>query len=291
MFVGVAQRRFVVPVLLVGVLLYAYFFFYPPTVVVAQSSNRSTIASPVSIEGTVRDGDIVSYNTQTSLYEAAQKKYDPNIFGVVVFDPVMYLELEATGPTAHPVVRFGEANVNVSTLHGEVTQGDLITSSRIPGVGARADRETSGQVLGFATAPMKYDENIAPMIVDGSEVRFGTVTVALGITAYAPEDTTDDTNMTSTSTGVGETTVIEQETKSIDSFKVFRYLLGSFVAIAAVVLALRRFGDLFAQSVISVGRNPLARSQIRSILVWNAVLIIAVSTIGLGLGIAIIVLP
>ncbi len=261
----------------------------------AQANNRSTIASPLAIEGEVRDGDMVSYNPEKAIYEPSQKAHDQNLFGVVVYDPVMYLELEETGPTVQPVVRFGEASVNVSTLQGDISQGDLITSSRIPGVGARANRDTPGYVLGFATAPMTYDEGLAPMIVDGSEVRFGTVTVALGISAHTPEKDmhADGTDLIATSSeiGVGESIVTEEETKPIDGFKVFRYLLGSFVAIAAVILALRRFGDLFAQSVISVGRNPLARSQIRSILVWNAVLIIAVSSVGLGLGIAIIMLP
>jgi len=73
-------------------------------------------------------------------------------------------------------------------------------------------------------------------------------------------------------------------------FQWFRYILGAGVAIASTVLALRRFGELFSQSIISVGRNPLARRQIRGILVWNAVLILLVSSVGFGVGIAVIVL-
>jgi hypothetical protein len=256
----------------------------------AQSVSNATIASPVRIVGDVRDGDIVRYDSAGNTYRAAEEAHDTSLFGVVVDDPVLYVEgLE--GVDVRPVVRFGEARVNVSTLGGEVRAGDLVTSSRIRGVGARADAEEDGFVLGFALEHMTYDASSSPLVVDGTEVQFGFVTVALRI---GPHSSNTDA-LTSTSTGVGALTeLLEKVSKTeegVDPFKVFRYILGSGVAIAAVVLALRRFGDLFAQSVISVGRNPLARTQIRSILVWNAVLIIVVSSVGLGLGVAIIILP
>jgi hypothetical protein len=252
-----------------------------------------TLASPVTIDGAARNGDLVTYDLTSATYKTARTFADSNLYGVIVDDPVLYLESTSTAPGVRPVVRFGEAVVNVSTLNGEVKQGDLVTSSRIPGMGARVERDEAAYVLGFATESMTYDTGVTPITVDGKEVRFGTVSVALRIGSN-PGKQEDKNLMTSTSTGIGpgSTTATRVEGNApVDPFKVFRYVLGTLVAITAVVLALRRFGDLFAQSVISVGRNPLARSQIRSILVWNAVLIIVVSSVGLGLGIAIIMLP
>jgi F0F1-type ATP synthase membrane subunit c/vacuolar-type H+-ATPase subunit K len=74
-------------------------------------------------------------------------------------------------------------------------------------------------------------------------------------------------------------------------FKVFRYSLAAIVAALAILVAARRFGDTFSQSVISVGRNPLARSQIRSMVVWNSFLIILISCVGFGISALIIFVP
>jgi hypothetical protein len=129
--------------------------------------------------------------------------------------------------------------------------------------------------------------------VDGKEVRIGRVPVALQMGRFNIDDDDEESteNEDATTTEVAIVAVEEEEGQGgFDIFLLFRYLLGSFVALTAVVLALRRFGDLFAQSIVSVGRNPLARSQIRSILVWNAVLIVIVSGVGFGIGVAIIVM-
>lgn len=292
MFIRVARMRIVVFYLLVGALV-----GIGAVVVYAQGTEHPTLASPILIDGEARNGDLISFDAALSKYRTSVVPEDGNLYGVVVDDPVLYLEANKLEPGMRPVVRYGEAVINASTLNGPIKQGDLVTSSRISGVGARADRDHAEYIFGFATESMVIDDiRFAPMMVNGTEVHFGTVSVALRIGTNPSK--VQDTEMTSTSTGIGagdgigNATKVQQEgSKPVDPFKVFRYILGTVVAITAVVLALRRFGDLFAQSVISVGRNPLARSQIRSILVWNAVLIIAVSSVGLGLGVAIIMLP
>lgn len=259
--------------------------------VFAFSDAVTTIASPIPVVGEkVVDGMIVSYDATNKTYKTTSAMHDENMFGVVVEDPVLYMRDIGTSTGVYPVVRFGEANVLVSDLNGAVQPGDLVTGSHMMGVGQRLDRNTDGYMLGYALEDVVYGDPAVTVSVDGESVRIGKVLVALRIGMYTPySEEGGEENVAGD--GVSAGALIEKDDgNGFDAFLFFRYLLGAFVAITAVVLALRRFGDLFAQSIISVGRNPLARSQIRSILVWNAVLIVIVSGVGLGIGIAIIAL-
>jgi hypothetical protein len=255
----------------------------------AQDVSNTTIASPISISGTVEDGDIVSYDARTGLYRRAGVYSDETMFGVVVGDPVLYMTEGIASSTSYPVIRAGEATVNVSTVGGEIQPGDLITTSGLAGRGQRADRDTVSYVLGFALEPMTTDTTIPTLAVSGVEVRFGRVPVALRIGPHLPDNF--DTTRSSTTAAALADQPADTGTGSFDMLTAFRYFLGALIAIAAVFVSLRRFGDMFAQSVVSVGRNPLARSQIRSLLAWNALLILVVSGVGLGIGAAIILLP
>jgi hypothetical protein len=255
----------------------------------AQTPNTA-LAAPVAVSGVARDGDIISYDATSNQYISTQHTADSNIFGVIVDDPVMYLAASTTQAGVRPVVTVGEVMVNVSTLGGEIRAGDLITSSNVVGVGRRVDRDKATFVLGFALSSMEELPGNNTVAVDGKQVRLGRVPVALRIGYYTQGVDAYGTSTIPTATSA---VVAAQDSgqEGFDTFKLIRYILGALVALSAVVLALRRFGDLFAQSIVSVGRNPLARSQIRSILVWNAVLIVIVSSVGLGIGVAIIMMP
>jgi hypothetical protein len=82
-----------------------------------------------------------------------------------------------------------------------------------------------------------------------------------------------------------------QDQSSFDYVMIFRYVLAAAVALAAIVIALRSFGGTLSQSIISVGRNPLARGTILSMMLWNTFLIFLVSGAGLAIGVAILFFP
>lgn len=277
----------------------ALFFFVSVYIVAAaalvpcnvSAVTNTALASPLFFAEEVRDGDIISYDATTGLYGRAHTYADENVFGVVVDDPVLYMQNGTTSSSTRPVVSYGEAVVNVSTLGGEIHAGDLITTSVIPGVGQKADREIHSYVLGFALEPMLPQPSIASITVHDQEVSFGRLSVALRIGPHLPDDFDFDIDAGTTTLAVGAVEEPEQGQSKVEPFTIFRFLLGSFVAIAAIFIAVRRFGDIFSQSVVSVGRNPLARSQIRSILIWNAFLIFMVSGAGLAIGAVIILLP
>ncbi len=256
--------------------------------VYGQALSYTTVASPVTVQGEVINGDVVSYDAETGTVHPSALPADEMMYGVVVTDPVMYIYETTTTDRQVPVVRYGEALVNVTDIGGEIRAGDLVTTSVVEGKGKRISRDEGAYALGFALEDMRLLDQ-APSVVRGKEVRMGTVPVALRIGPYV---TKDGASYLASSSVLGITVTERfQERSGLDLFKLMRYLLGSLVAISAVVIAARRFGDTFKQSIVSVGRNPLARSQIRAMVLWNALFIILISSIGLGVGIAIVIAP
>ncbi len=260
----------------------------------AKSGDYATVASPVVVVGDVNDHDIISYDSDNDMYIASEFFSDESVLGVVVDDPVLYMESnDKFEDGIRPVVRFGEALVNVSTFGGEINAGDIITTSEIPGIGQKVMREDTPYILGFALESMKViNDNI---LYDGEQLQFGTVLVALRIGPYITKEgamflETGRDDFESYVDNIYKEGGISSS-DAVGAFKVFRYLLAVVVAVTAIAISVTRFGDTFKEGVVSIGRNPLARSQIHSMLFWNIILIILVTGAGLGIATAIILLP
>jgi len=258
------------------------------TTALAQPKSYTTVASPIVVRGDVSNGDLVSYDAETGTCHPSKLPADEMMYGVVVFDPVMYLDDPNIDAEGTPVVRYGEVVVNVTTINGAIQAGDLITTSFVAGKGQRIDRDEGAYVIGFALENMTTTPG-ETFEVDGITVQVGTVPVALRIGPYVTKQGAEFV-ATSTVNGILASQGIDPD-EGVDYFRMFRFVLGAMVAVGSVLLATRRFGDAFSQSVISVGRNPLAQSRIRSMLLWNTLLIIIISCIGLGVGVAIVLAP
>ncbi len=255
-----------------------------PSVVLGQGFTGTSVASSFVVTGDATDGDILSFDPLTQTHRRSGARNDALMFGVVVDDPLLQVSDIDPVPGARPVVRVGEAVVNVSTRAGIIRTGDLVTTSDLAGLGERADRDTAGYVLGVALEDMQY-ASTDRTLPEG--VQFGKVAVALRVGQYLPGDsmTEEPTSTEPIIVPIGQT----NET-GIDYFMMFRYILATVVVLLSILIALRSFGGALSQSVIAVGRNPLARSAIYSMMLWNSLFILIVSGVGLCLGIAIIVL-
>ncbi len=271
-----------------------FLVFFCTSICVA-GKDFATVASPVAVVGNVNNHDIISYNSTDDTYIPSRHFADESMLGVVVDDPVFYMGEDATvASSVRPVIRFGEAIVNVSTVGGEIKAGDIITTSEIPGNGQRADKENTPYILGFALDNMVL--NGGEITYGGKNVKLGTVSVALRIGPYITKEgakfiTTGKEELDTLTNVVNEGGVASANVKNIGPFKVFRFLLAAIVAISSIIISITRFGDAFREGVVSIGRNPLARSQIHSVLLWNTLLIILVSGVGLSVAVAIILFP
>ncbi len=251
-----------------------------------------TFASARALPDEVRDGDLITYDLTTRAYALSRTPDDENLVGVVVLDPAVYMEGDQPGPTDRPIASFGDVYVNASTLGGDIQAGDMLTSSEVAGLAQKAPRDKPTYLLGFALGSLVEASSSDPVIIEGTRVRVGRVLAALRMGPYAPPDARDPEGRGQGSTSPPVVTSLQdKQGTDFDMFKAFRYALAALVAGSAVFVALKRFGDSFAQSIVSVGRNPLARAQVRSVLIWNTFAIIAICGVGIAVGAAIILVP
>jgi hypothetical protein len=143
-------------------------------------------------------------------------------------------------------------------------------------------------------------ENATWVGQDAGGRRYGKVLVALRIGPYMPGIGIGEGNSLggagmfqgagegSSDVGLGGGFEENRNNAIFDILQLFRYSIGSLLAVISIVIAIRKLGELFSQGIVSVGRNPLAKTQIHSILFWNSALILLLSGVGFFIGIAII---
>ena len=243
----------------------------PVSVIHAQIGNTS-IARTYTVEGTQPvSGDLVSFDRDKQSLHLTESLNDTTLFGVVVDRPVIVLRSTEAGV---PIISSGEVSVNVTALGGPIQAGDYITTSTEPGKGQKAsasDAFVVGTALeSFGTA-------------SSSPTTSGTIAVHLSI-GSRPADG-------STTTDAYTSSVTTSKSTGITVPVVFKYLLAALVAIGSITISFRSFGSSIKESIVSVGRNPLAKNSIQSMVVLNTFLIVLVSAAGLFVAFAILFLP
>jgi len=212
-------------------------------------------------------GDIVTQ--KDGRYKLSDYSYDTDMVGVVISNPeISFEDLNLTD--YHLVTYVGEILVNVSNKNGNIKEGDYITSSDIPGVGVKALE--SGQVLGIAL------ENFEPALQDER----GQIWVSVDIrTNYV------DKNLS--------LNILEVIKKSLNSpyltpIQALKYLLVFIIVISSFIIGFSSFGRISMETVESLGRNPLASSSIRKVMIFNFILTFIIMGIGLGIAYLILIL-
>ncbi len=218
------------------------------------SSNfKGTIGVPVRIEGTnIKIGDIISL--ADGRYVLSDEPYDPSIAGVVVNDPTLVVG-NLRDEQSYTIVSSGIVLVRVSTINGPITAGDYITTSAIPGIGAKADQ--FGIIIG--TALESY--------ADSDVGRIASIPINLDIGTYGLLK-----NLTS------------------NPRVAFRYVLAFVVAAASVVAGFIYFGKVARTGVESLGRNPLAARLIYFSVFFHLLLTVGIMAVGILIAYIIIVI-
>jgi hypothetical protein len=218
-------------------------------------------ADSVMIESNAgKTGDIVTYSE--GKYSIADKAYDVSMFGVIVDDP-NYSFIDRNIQNYKLVSTYGEMPVNVTAKNGDIKEGDLITSSDVVGAGQKA--EETGQILGIALEDYTpSDKNSIGNILVYVDIRTSFVDKAIS------------------------KNLLEMLRSSIASpfmtpIEALRYLLAIAVVFTSFVIGFSNFGKITGTSVEALGRNPLASSAIRRVVMFNFIL----TAIIMGLGIAI----
>lgn len=251
-----------------------------PTHSLAQFTGSSIVETYLVSGETPRTGDIIAFDTTEETYRLADESTAVNLFGVVVSEPTIVLRTFVGGV---PIVTEGEVAVNVTTANGPILVGDYIAASKEPGKGQKAAADASF-VLGMALEPFS---GVASTTAGGgsSTPYTGTIRVFL---AVGPHE-----QPAATSTATGSAIAVEEEVASVSTpiSRLIKYMLASLIVFGTIYLAFKNFTANLKDSVVSVGRNPLAKASIQSMVVLNTSLTVVVSAIGLFIGLMVLFLP
>lgn len=227
----------------------------------------------------VQSGDIISFDPVLNIHETTKTEHDENMFGVVDIAPTVVFR---SGPNKLPVVQTGEVRVNVTTLNGPLVVGDDVTSSNIEGKGQKFI-SGQGYVLGTALEAFDGSKSSTTVSYDGIEYPVGSIRVLLSIGPHTNDQIDPQTPATIFVRDSGETkTGLET---------IFRYVTAALFALGTVFVVLKTFGPNVGKGVVSIGRNPLAKSSIQAMVVFNVILILAISVVSFIVSLLIIFLP
>lgn len=239
----------------------------PVVSIFAQEEYSLGIANYYTIKDkNVKNGNLVS--SSDGGYFLSKTPYDPFVIGVVSTRPAVSLNLLEDDESNFPVVSSGNVEVTVSSINGEIKEGDYITSSTIPGVGMKAKQTgyVIGQSLGsYSSADPKST---------------GTISVALNL-HYAflgsntPSNIRDILNLSLLAT---------YESPSA----VFKYVVAGIIILISFILGVLSFGRAANTGVEALGRNPLAGRMIQLGIFMNVAITISIILAGFGMAYLII---
>lgn len=238
----------------------------------AFNTTQNLAAGAIVSQDTNNQNNVVAANEQTA----------NNVIGVVVAQDGSLLSIDASENTIQVAVS-GRANVLVSTLNGEIKNGDLITTTAISGVGAKANN--GNKVLGIAqqsfdgTDSNAYTQNVEQISGTPKQVKIGTIAVVITLGQQANTDNDSQNKM-------GFTELLSKIAgKEVSLPRIV--LSGLIVSISLVVITIMIFAAI-KNGITATGRNPLAKSAIFESLAQIMALVALICVISVTLSYAVL---
>ena len=206
---------------------------------------------------TIPNGSIVSFDsTKKDFVVLANTDNGSRLTGVALASDDSLLAVDATDGKIQ-VATSGTATVLVSTLNGDIKVGDKISASPFNGIGMKA--QPGSHVIGLAQTGFtsKSEDDSSQEITDKqgkkTQVKVGYVrlTIAIG------------TNSTG-GNGSQDLNPLQRLIKSTtgQTVSTIRVVLSLLIAIVALLTLITLIYGAIYGSIISVGRNPLAKHAI-----------------------------
>lgn len=227
----------------------------------AQSADNGTGIGVAQIIQTaqkdVQDGVILAPGPKGAIL--SKTAYDPQAIGVVSRNAA--ITLDTIGEEGVPVISTGTVYMQVSTINGPIKKGDLLATSTIPGVGAKATQ--SGYVMGSA---LEDDSNPDPKKID-------IIAVDLNLHYYNSKPT-----FVGTLTDILKIALLPTQNGPAP---IFKYIVAATVVLGSFVLGFISFARTAAKGVEALGRNPSASATIHLGIIFNVGIVIAIILAGL----------
>lgn len=216
-------------------------------------ASSANISKSYHSTGKIDNGSIVSLDAQKTDYiEAANSNNGVRLLGVAVASDDSLLAVDPTAGDVQ-VATSGNAGVLVSTLNGDIKVGDQIAVSPFSGIGMKS---TAGShIIGLAQTDLNANsEGATTQEVTDKDGK--TRTIHVGLIRLTIGIGTDTTN------GSGPTlNTLQKIAQSLTGHVVStaRVVVSLVVALVALLTLVTLIYGAIYSSIISIGRNPLAK--------------------------------
>jgi len=217
-------------------------------------ATSSNISHSYYSAGDIKNGSIVSlYASKTDDVEPANTDNAKRLLGVALASGDSLLAVDA-GSGKIQVATSGTANVLVSTVSGDIKVGDSVGASPFNGVGAKA--QPGSRVIGVAQTDFNKSTpgTTSQEVIDKSGNK---KTIYIGFVRATVNVGTLDAANTSTNS-------LQRLGRSITGHNVstLRVIIALVISIVAVVaLIVLAYASIYG-TIVSIGRNPLAKYAI-----------------------------
>lgn len=247
------------------------FFLFSFSVFAQENQDKvsSGIAISVSVvDSEVQNGDIISSTQQG--YVLSKVAYDPTVYGVVSRSPAVSFE-SLSLPNSYPVIGVGKVYVRMSAANGKINEGDLLTTSQIPGVGQKSLED--GFTIGTALEEFEGSEGDIGIILVNFKPQYSVAISGRG-------------------RGINLIKNVKWAAASpfLSPLTSLRYILAVVLTASAFVLGFWYYGRFAKTGIESLGRNPQAAKTISVGILFNIVMTTVIIGAGLFLAYLILVL-
>ena len=221
------------------------------------ASAIQSISAPYKSVTAIKDGSIVSLDTSTQdKIVVANTTNQQYLVGVVVSNQQSLLAVNVSNNTTQ-VISEGLAQTLVSTINGNISIGSQITVSPLSGIGAKAI--PGNRIVGIAEATFNssthgaMSENIYDTSDHSHKIYIGYMPVLISV----------GNNVNDVASG-GLLNSLHNFASSVagHAISTVSLLLICLVIIVALVLIIILIYSAISGGLISIGRNPLAKSSI-----------------------------
>ena len=245
---------------------------------VVLGASSANISRSYKAASSIPNGSIVSLDpSQTGLVELANIDNGSRIVGVALPSNDSLLAVNPTNGTIQVAVS-GTVNTLVSTVNGDIKAGDQVAVSPFGGIGMDA---TPGlHVIGIAQT--SFNDNTTGATVEAVKDKSGNAQqVHVGFTKISIAIGTAGTAGNGGLGGISQLNFLQQIIKSLTgrTISTVRILLSIFIAIITLISLTTIIHAAVYSTIISIGRNPLARGAVyRALISVMLMTILTVST-------------
>jgi len=230
-------------------------------------ANPIQVSPTISFVGAddIEEGVVVTVNTEREMYSISDRSHHDSVYGVTATQPTLVFQ---TGEEEVPVVTDGVAYVQVNNEGGEISRGDFLVTAAAPGV-ARKANDNESYVFAIAL------ENYQPQATNQTGFIQANVSVEAAVLALEAKRQAH----------------IRTQDESTNPVSIVRAVIAVVLVIGGLFFILYSFRSTIKAGVVSVGRNPRARSSIVALAIGNLTFALILCAAVVFIAVAILILP